>query len=134
MARATSPLTPGQIVHLPTSAAPLLVRIPVTAPDWAESLPPMPDGADITVAFSDADVEAEHGDAVALLGYLSVGAIPTLADMPPSIDLLMPRAAADRWPRWRDEVLSSGGRVWDLAFGPVAMMMASTVGVHERSA
>lgn len=132
MARATSPPSPGQLLRLPVSAAPLLLRIPVTSPTWAESMPPMPTGAGITVAFSDPDVEAEHGDAVALLGYPSVGVLPPSTALPPSIDLLIPRTAADRWPLWRDAVLSAGGRVWDLAFGPVAMKLASAVAVHER--
>ncbi len=110
---------------------PLLVRIPVTSATWAESLPPMPDGAAVTVAYSDAEVEAEHDDALMLLGYIGVGVFTCPPGTPPCIDLLIPRASADRWPRWRDEVLHAGGRVWDLAFGPVAMMMADAVAVHD---
>lgn len=121
------------MVNLPVSGEPpLLVRIPITSPMWAESLPPMPTGAKITAAFSDPEAEGEHADAVALLGYHLVGVVGDEVADPPFVDLLVARTVADRWPVWRDEVLIAGGRVWDLAFGPAAMRMASAVAVHQR--
>lgn len=116
----------------PTSGeAPLLLRIPVASPTWAEGLPPPPLGATVTVAYSDADVEAEHGDAMAQLGYSSVGVRPPGRDTTPSVDLLLPRSECDRWPLWRDQLLAAGGRVWDLGFGPVAAMMGPMAAVHR---
>lgn len=117
-----------------SSQPPLLLRIPVGSPRWAEGLPPRPSGATVTVAYSDADVEAEHGDAMALLGYTSVGVRPPSRDTTPSVDLLLPRSECDRWPLWRDQLLSAGGRVWDLGFGPVAAMLGPTVAVHCQPA
>ncbi|WP_370324834.1 hypothetical protein [Euzebya sp.] len=109
----------------------LLLRIPVDTPDWAEGLPPVPDGCRVTAVFSHADVAAEHGDALALLGYELVGVLG-VADTP-TVDLLISRAACDRWPLWRDQLLASGGRVWDLGFGPVAAMLGPAVAVHHRT-
>ncbi|CAN5187623.1 hypothetical protein BH23ACT9_BH23ACT9_08410 [soil metagenome] len=123
------------MVQFPGSGdPPLLLRIPVQTARWAECLPPRPAGATVTVAFSDAEVEAEHGDAVALLGYTSVGVRPSGRDTTPSVDLLIPRAECDRWPLWRDQLLNAGGRVWDLAFGPAAAMLGPAVAVHQRAA
>ena len=118
-----------------SSVPPLLLRIPVASPRWAETIPPTPTGVSVTVAFSSADVEAEHGDALALLGYRSVGLIPSDGDVPPpTVDLLLTRSACDRWPLWRDQLMNAGGRVWDLGFGPVAMMLAPAVAVHAHPA
>lgn len=112
---------------------PLLLRIPVHSPTWAEGLPPRPTGATVTVAFSDAEVEAEHGDAMAQLGYTSVGVRPGRRDGVPSVDLLLPRTECDRWPLWRDQLLAAGGRVWDLGFGPVAAVMGPVAAVHRTT-
>ncbi|MGI9018542.1 MAG: hypothetical protein ACR2HR_15815 [Euzebya sp.] len=111
---------------------PLLLRIPVQSPTWAEGLPPTPEGLRVTAAFSHPDLEVEHGEALALLGYHSVGVRPALRDSPSTVDLLIPRAACDRFPRWRDQLLSAGGRVWDLSFGPVAELLAPAVAVHDQ--
>lgn len=124
----------ADVLPFSRSMAPLLLRLPVHEGPWAESLPPMPTGAGITVAFSDADVEAEHGEAVSLLGYAPVGLIGD-GDWPtPHIDLLVPRAVPDRFPVWRDAVVAPGAHVWDLAFGPAAMQMGWAVAVHLAAA
>lgn len=128
----TAPAVRNVVVPFPASGEPpLLLRIPVSSPTWAESLPPRPTGALVTVAFSDPEVEAEHGDALALLGYDSVGPVQLLPVDQPFVDILIPRAACDRWPLWRDQLLNAGGRVWDLAFGPVASMLGAAVQVHR---
>lgn len=121
------------VLAFPAGDPPLLVRIPATSGTWAETLPPLPSGSHVTVAFSDADVEAEHGEALGLLGYESVGLLPPKPDRQPTVDLLIPRAEADRWPLWRDGLLDAGGRVFDLAFGPVATMLGPAIAVHQRS-
>lgn len=131
--RRDDPTPTAAVVPFPVDNPPLLVRIPATSGPWAETLPPLPSGAQVTVAFSDADVETEHGEALALLGYQSVGILPPAPDRPASVDLLIPRGEADRWPRWRDGLLGAGGRVWDLAFGPVAAQLGPAVAVHRRA-
>lgn len=123
----------GDLVHFPGSSdPPLLLRIPVGSPNWAETMPPTPVGVTVTVAFSDEDVEAEHGDALELLGYVSVGVVPLVGDAGATVDLLLSRAMCDRWPRWRDQLMNAGGRVWDLGFGPVAAMMGPAAAVHPE--
>ena len=119
------------VVRLQEEEPPLLLRIAITSPTWAEVVPPAPAGVDVTVAFSDAEVEAEHADAVALLGYRSVGAVSDAPGGPASAEFLIPRSACDRWPVWRDELLRSGGKVWDLAFGPAAAMLRTRLAVHR---
>ncbi len=127
------PLTPPVVVALPVRSAspPLLLRIAITDPRWAESIPPVPTGLRVTVAFSDPDVEAEHADAVALLGYAVVGSVDVEPIDAPSADFLIPRVACDRWPLWRDQILGTGGRVWDLAFGPAAVVLGHALSVHR---
>jgi hypothetical protein len=126
-----SPSTPV-VVRLPAEAAPLLLRVAITGPAWAEAVPPLPEGADVTVAFSDPEVEAEHADAVALLGYAVVGAVDAEPVDDPSADFLIPRAACDRWPLWRDALLGTGGKVWDLGFGPAAALLRHRLVPHRR--
>lgn len=131
---ATTPAVRDVVVPFPaTGAPPLLLRIPVSSPTWAESLPPRPTGALVTVAFSDPEVEAEHSDALALLGYDSVGPVNPEPVDAAWVDILIPRAACDRWPLWRDQLLDAGGRVWDLAFGPVAVVLGPAVEVHRTT-
>lgn len=113
---------------------PLLLRIPVTSAIWAEGLPPLPEGLRVTAAFSDIDAEVEHSEALELLGYESVGVRPSATSDPASVatvDLLIPRRACDKFPLWRDALLDSGGRVWDLGFGPVAARLAQALSAHD---
>ena len=121
------------MVALQVEEPPLLLRIPVDGPSWAEALPPVPAGLHVTAAFSDDDTLAEHGDAVDLLGYEVVGAHhEDGVDVPRRLDLLVPRRALDRWPLWRDELLTAGGRVFDTAMGPVARLLGPTLAIHDR--
>lgn len=135
--RATHPLRHGRrddaVVALRSTASPppFLLRIPITSPTWAEALPPLPDGARVTVVFSDEDAEGEHADAVALLGYRVAGSLRARAQAIPTADLLIPRRAVDRWPVWRDGLLAAGGRVYDLSFGPVARALAEEIAAHD---
>ncbi len=132
--RATdTPTTTAVVVALPVNSAspPLLLRIAISSPRWAESIPPVPTGLRVTVAFSDPEAEAEHADAVALLGYAVVGTVDLEPMGEPSADFLIPRLACDRWPLWRDQILGAGGRVWDLAFGPAAVILGHALRVHR---
>jgi hypothetical protein len=125
---------PHVVLRLPEESAPLLLRIAITSPTWAEAVPPVPQGADITVAFSDPEVEAEHADAVAQLGYRPVGAVDVEPIDLPAAEFLIPRSACDRWPVWRDELLHAGGQVWDLGFGPAAALLRHRLVVHRAAA
>ncbi len=124
----------SDLLHLPLDSAPaVLLRVPVGSPTWAESVPPLPEGAHVSVAFSSPDVEAEHGEALGLLGYSIAGAYgPGGGDEVPSADFLVQRLDLDRWPRWRDELLAGGGRVFDLAMGPARILLAPALAVHHR--
>lgn len=141
MPQTPSPTTPrtGEVRRLAPShsSVPLqqrvLLRLPVVAGLWAEDLPPVPTGMDVTASFSDADAAGEHADALALLGYRIVAAqvgVDPAADTAPSVDLLMPRDFLDRWPMWRDALMASGGRVYDLSFGPVARLLGDVLAPH----
>ena len=127
----------GTVVSIQAARAPdyddlILLRIPVTSAIWAEGLPPVPNALIVTVAFSDPEVEAEHAEPLELLGYMSVGCVsqtvPETGEA--TVDLLVTRTACDQFPLWRDELLTAGGRVWDLSHGPVARFMGHAVSPH----
>ncbi len=105
----------------------------MTSPVWAEGLPPVPNALIVTAAFSDPEVEAEHAEPLELLGYVGVGCLSDVPDAEGpdrTVDLLLTRTACNQFPRWRDQLLASGGRVWDLSLGPVKRVLGEAVAMH----
>ncbi len=120
-----------------TSAEPemdgALFRLPVDRPQWAEAVPPVPAGHRVTVTFSDADVEAEHGDALVLLGYRVLGVVPSAPANPQPggyADLHVGEALLTSHRRWAGAVAALATRIWRLDHGPVRLVFASTIAVH----
>jgi hypothetical protein len=120
--RTASPPTPA-----PDGA---LVRLLVHAGPWAEGIPPVPAGADVTVSFTDLDASLVHGEALGLLGYRLVGLGSADASAAPSADFLVPRALMDAHPTWWRALCEQADRAYDLAFGPVAARLAGVLRAH----
>ena len=108
-----------------------LVRLPITGDRWAEDLPPVPRGFDVTMSFSTEDAAAVHGDAVGLLGYRVVGVHEARAGDGPCADVLVPQALIAQRPRWWRALNARADRAFGLAFGPVAQAIADVLRVHS---
>ncbi len=106
-----------------------LVVVAVDGARWAEGLPPVPGGRDVTVAFSSADASAEHAEAVVLLGYRVVGVRDGGAG-PPAAEFLVPRAVVEEHPAWWRGLTDHAAQVFSLAFGPVRRSIAPALAVH----
>lgn len=106
-----------------------LVRLPVAAGPWAESLPPAPAGGRVTMSFSSPALRDEHGEAVELLGYVVVdghdGAEPDdLAWLVVTAEL------ARAHPRWWAGVRLRADAVYSLEMGPVLRRFAPVLAPH----
>jgi hypothetical protein len=114
--------------HEPLDGA--LVRVAVTGDAWAEGIPPVPAGSDITVTFSDAEAALVHGDALALLGYRVVGVQPHAAAPHPVADLLVPQWILERHPTWWRALADQSERAFSLALGPVVASLSEVLRAH----
>jgi hypothetical protein len=112
----------------------VVVRLLVAGSGWAESLPPVPSGQDVTVSFSTADAEAEHADAVALLGYRVVGveALPPRLGTEPAADFLVARTVLEAHPAWWAALAAQAHRTFNLALGPVAAVLGPILSRHVQ--
>lgn len=132
----TMPRVSRQVVVVgtgPQAGPEVLLRLPVSGSAWAETIPPAPEGARVTVALSTGDGLGEHGDALAQLGYAVVGVRDDGdPDGPVTADFLVPVAALDRWPVWRDALAAAAEGVWHLEFGPARALLAAALAVHGR--
>jgi hypothetical protein len=108
-----------------------LARLVVDSEHWAEELPPVPDGHDVTVAFSTEDLAAEHAEAIEMLGYHVVG-VHDQGDGFRAADFLVPEALIERHPAWWRALADKAASVYVLQLGPVRRLLASALGVHER--
>ena len=109
----------------------VLVRLPLASSAWAEGVPPVPRGAVVTAAFSSDDAEAEHRDALELLGYRSVGVRDgAVLGEAPSVDFLLPAGALEEHPDYGRAVLEQARQVWDLAFGPARLALERSLRCH----
>lgn len=115
-----------------------LLRLVVESSRWAESLPPPPLGAEVTVSFSSHAALVEHGDALELLGYRVVGVAeqpvlpgPPLPECPAGIaDFLTMQALIERHPTWWRALAAHADRVFNLSLGPVAAMLWPVLLTH----
>jgi hypothetical protein len=110
-----------------------LVRLPVEAGAWAESLPPVPERHRVTLSFSSAALRDEHGDAVELLGYVLV-ASPSDPTGPDAAWLVVPAELARSHPRWWSTIRKRADAVYHLGMGPVLRRFASLLDAHGVSA
>jgi hypothetical protein len=119
--------------HATIASEPLdgaLVRLPITGDRWAEDLPPVPHGFDVTMSFSTEDAAAVHGEAVGLLGYRVVGVHTEQVGDAPCADVLVPQALIAQRPRWWRALTARADRSYGLAFGPVRLAVAEVLQVH----
>lgn len=106
-----------------------VVRLPVDGTDWADNLPPVPAGHDVSVSFTETASWAHHGPVLDRLGYRVVdragdGSVGEWVDMVVYDDL--PGAH----PSWWRAVTTLADRVLPLAFGPAAMACADVLTAH----
>lgn len=106
-----------------------LARVVIDSERWAESLPPVPSGHRVTVAFPTQDLAAEHAEAVALLGYCVVGAHED-GDEPEAADFLVPDALMESHPAWWRALARLSANVYVLHLGPVRWALAHVLNAH----
>jgi hypothetical protein len=116
----------------PTTSDGALVRLAVSGDAWAEGIPPVPAGVDVTVTFTDAEAALVHGDALGLLGYRVVGVAPHAAAAGPAADLLIPQAALEAHPRWWRALADQAERAYSLLLGPAAASLAEVLRAHRE--
>lgn len=128
-------------MRLTAEAAPdgALVRRAVGGDRWAEAIPPVPAGFDVSVSFSCEESADLHGEALALLGYRVVPEpVPYAAPSAgggagPHADFLVPRRLLRAHPVWWRALLDPADCAYDLAFGPVAAVLQPVVSAHRRA-
>ena len=116
---------------LPADA--ILLRLPVDGPGWALALPPVPDGAEVTVTLGHPDLlPADSGPARAR-GYRIVGAASEKRPLGSVADLLVPGELQQSAPEWWDAVLRRASRAFDLRLGPVQQVLDAELALHAAA-
>lgn len=105
------------------------MRLPVPPGPWAESLPPLPDGHVATVSFSSIGLTAEHGDALALLGYHVVDG-PEDPRGSSVAWMLVSTPLAQAHPTWWASVRRLSDGVFRLAMGPALRRYSPILRAH----
>lgn len=121
---------PEQVAVVPPGSA--LVRIRVVDA-LALDLPAAPSGTRLTVTLGHADL-AEHTGHLAELGYVVVGVAADHRPLGHVADVLVPAAIREAAPVWWADLRGRADRVFDLAFGPVARVLAPEIDLHLRAA
>jgi hypothetical protein len=90
---------------------------------------PAPGGRRLAMSFSSPALREEHGDAVALLGYVLVdhAAVPGEQDV---AWLVVPAELARSHPRWWASIRERADAVYRLAMGPVVQRFAAVLRAH----
>ena len=113
----------------------VLARLIVTEGHWAEGIPPVPNGCDVTVSFSSDALADEHGEALQLLGYRVVPTPPSMiGTAPPIADFLISEALLEQHPTYWRSFASQATRAYNLAFGPAASLVADVIATHTTIA
>ncbi len=108
-----------------------LLRLPVHSRDWAEHLPPVPARRTITVSFTSAAAVGEHGDAVALLGYVVVGvAADPQVRGDDAAHVLVGQSVLEAHPRFWRSLSAQADAAFSLALGPAQRVVAAVVHRH----
>jgi hypothetical protein len=108
-----------------------LLRLAVVGDAWAEGLPPVPRGCEVTVSFTDAETALVHADALALLGYRVVGVQPHRAAAGPRADFLIAEASLAAHVTWWRALADQAERAFCLAAGPVLLSLAAVLRLHR---
>ena len=109
----------------------MLVRLTVESGPWAEDIPPVPAGFDVTVSFGSETVADEHRDALELLGYTVVDvAVPADLSIPGIADFLVLHDLMEQHPTYWRSLAVRADRAYHLALGPAAAAVAEVVAQH----
>ena len=121
----------GQTAGRPSSIDGVLVRVPVGQGHWAEDIPPVPVGFDVTVSFGSPMVADEHRDALELLGYRVVDLPSGLgAKLEHVADFLVSEALMEHHPTYWRSLATQAVRAYHLGLGPAAAMVGDVVAAH----
>jgi hypothetical protein len=112
----------------------LLVRVPARDRSWPSTLPVVPGGRTLTVTLGHADLATVPADDLVASGYRIVGVAADHRPLGHVVDVLVPAALRREQPAWWDELFARADRVFDLAFGPVARVLAAELDLHLRAA
>jgi hypothetical protein len=108
-----------------------VVRLPVDGRDWADNLPPVPQGHRASVSFTQAASWAHHGPVLERLGYRVVAADEGAAGDGEWVDMVVYDDLPVTQPSWWRAVTSLAERVLPLAFGPARMACADVLATHQ---
>lgn len=118
-----SPVTDGDV----------LVRLPATTGDWAATLPPVPQGAVLTVTLGHPALLPGPGQGPLPRGYRIVGVATERRPIGRRVDVFVPVAMRIEHPDWWEATLRQAERVFDLRLGPVQRVLAAELELHTRA-
>jgi hypothetical protein len=111
-----------------------LVRLSVDGDAWAEGVPPVPEGVEITVTFTDAEAALVHADALTQLGYRVMGVQPHGLAKAAAADFLVPQDVLESRSTWWRALAGQADRAFSLAAGPVLSSLGSILRLHSAVA
>ena len=111
----------------------LLVRVTATGPAWVDSLPAVPDGAEVTVTLGRPELLPVDTGAVRGRGYRIIGTASAHRPIGDVIDLLVPSELRAAAPAWWAQLHGRAERVFDPALGPVQRMLHAELTLHVRA-
>ncbi len=111
----------------------VLLRLPAEDPAWAESLPPVPGGASVTVTLGHPDLVPEDPTGLWAAGYRVVGVASEERPIGAVVDLLVPAELRAAAPEWWQQVLARARRAFDLRLGPVLSVLDAELAMHRRA-
>ena len=106
-----------------------LLRLPIDEERWAEHVPPVPVGFEVTVSFSTEAAVVEHGEALELLGYAVVGVNPRLTPMP-SASFLVNQQLIEAHPKYWRSLARLSDAAYSLALGPPLKLLTDVLALH----
>lgn len=116
-----------------------LLRVAVDDEAWAEGIPPVPAGREVSVSFSTAAAARLHAAPAEMLGYRIVGTVaaaPGGGAVPdgPVAHVLVPQAVLEAHPRWWRALAGRAERAYSLASGPAVRALGDVLRAHLGSA
>jgi hypothetical protein len=97
---------------------------------WAERIPPVPDGADVSVSFTDTDAALVHADALAQLGYRVVGVMAHRLATHAAADFLVAQTILEGHPTWWRALADQSERAFSLSAGPALLTLGGVLRTH----
>ncbi|MFP4635139.1 MAG: hypothetical protein ACLFRD_04690 [Nitriliruptoraceae bacterium] len=113
-----------------TAATEPSVLVRLAAPDrgWVEHLPAVPGASVLTVSVGHAGLLPVPADELTARGYRIVGITPTVGA---HVDVLVPLALGTAHPGWWQDLVTRAERVFDLRLGPVRLVLADEIELHQ---